>query len=83
RPPATRPPSQPLAPPATRPDDSHDAELSPPPRARPASTTSAPQAKRRTLLQRAAPPPPYPAPRNVIIQYEQAPVRVVRQFQRL
>ncbi|CAF5173792.1 unnamed protein product, partial [Rotaria sp. Silwood1] len=42
-----------------------------------------PQAKRRTLLQRAPPPLPYPAPRNVIIQYEQAPVRIVRQFQRL
>ncbi|CAF4815809.1 unnamed protein product, partial [Rotaria sp. Silwood2] len=25
----------------------------------------------------------YPAPRNVIIQYEQSPARIVRQFQRL
>ncbi|CAF4877771.1 unnamed protein product, partial [Rotaria sp. Silwood2] len=40
-----------------------------------------PQAKRRTLLQRAPAPPPYPAPRNVIIQYEQSPARIVRQFQ--
>ena len=42
-----------------------------------------PQPKRRTLVQRAAPPQPYPAPRNVIIQYEPAQVRVVRQFHRL
>ncbi|CAF5131415.1 unnamed protein product, partial [Rotaria sp. Silwood1] len=42
-----------------------------------------PQAKRRTLVQRAAAPLPYPAPRNVIIQYEQAPARIVRNFQRL
>ncbi|CAF5200216.1 unnamed protein product, partial [Rotaria sp. Silwood1] len=42
-----------------------------------------PQPRRRTLLQRAPLPLPYPAPRNVIIQYEQAPARVVRNFQRL
>jgi len=42
-----------------------------------------PQPKRRTLVQRAAAPAPYPAPRNVIIQYEPAQVRVVRNFQRL
>jgi len=41
------------------------------------------QAKRRTIVQRAAAPRPYAAPRNVIIQYEPAQVRVVRQFQRL
>ena len=42
-----------------------------------------PQAKRRTIVQRAAAVQPYPAPRNIIIQYEPAQVRVVRQFQRL
>ncbi|CAF4616628.1 unnamed protein product, partial [Rotaria sp. Silwood2] len=42
-----------------------------------------PQAKRRTILQRAPAPAPYPAPRNIIIQYEQAPARIVRQFHRL
>ncbi|CAF2679599.1 unnamed protein product [Rotaria sp. Silwood2] len=41
------------------------------------------QAKRRTILQRAGAAIQYPAPRNVIIQYEQAPARIVRQFQRL
>lgn len=41
------------------------------------------QAKRRTIVQRAPAPKPYPAPRNVIIQYEPVGVRVVRQFQRL
>ncbi|CAF3190040.1 unnamed protein product, partial [Rotaria sp. Silwood2] len=41
------------------------------------------QAKRRTILQRAPAPAPYPAPRNIIIQYEPAQVRIVRQFQRL
>jgi hypothetical protein len=42
-----------------------------------------PQAKRRTIVQRAPAPPPYPHPRNVIIQYEQSPARVVRQLHRL
>ncbi|CAF4085193.1 unnamed protein product [Rotaria sordida] len=42
-----------------------------------------PQARRRTIVQRAPLPPPYPAPRNVVIQYDQAQVRVVRQFHRL
>ncbi|CAF4401775.1 unnamed protein product, partial [Rotaria sordida] len=42
-----------------------------------------PQAQRRTILQRAPLPAPYPAPRNVIIQYEQAQARIVRQFHRL
>jgi hypothetical protein len=41
------------------------------------------QAKRKTIVQRAAAAQAYPAPRNVIIQYEPAQVRVVRQFQRL
>jgi len=41
------------------------------------------QAKRRTIVQRAAAAQAYAAPRNVIIQYEPAQVRVVRQFQRL
>ena len=41
------------------------------------------QAKRRTIVQRAGPAPQYPRPRNVIIQYEPAQVRVVRQIQRL
>ncbi|CAF5149406.1 unnamed protein product, partial [Rotaria sp. Silwood1] len=42
-----------------------------------------PQPRRRTIVQRAAAAQGYAAPRNVIIQYEQAPVRIVRQFQRL
>ncbi len=41
------------------------------------------QAKRRTIVQRAAPAIQYPQPRNVIVVYEAAQVRVVRQFQRL
>jgi len=41
------------------------------------------QAKRRTVVQRAAAARAYAAPRNIIIQYEQAQVRIVRQFQRL
>jgi len=41
------------------------------------------QAKRQTVVQRAGAAKAYAAPRNVIIQYEQAQVRVVRQFQRL
>jgi len=41
------------------------------------------QAKRRTVVQRAAAAQQYVAPRNVIIQYEPAQVRIVRQFQRL
>jgi hypothetical protein len=41
------------------------------------------QAKRRTIVQRAAAAVQYPRPRNVIIQYEPAQVRIVRQFQRL
>ena len=41
------------------------------------------QAKRRTIVQRAAAAKAYPAPRNVIIQYEPVQVRIVRQFQRL
>ncbi len=40
-------------------------------------------AKRKTIVQRAAAATAYAAPRNVIIQYEQAQVRIVRQFQRL
>ena len=40
------------------------------------------QAKRKTIVQRAA-AQQYPRPRNVIIQYEAAQVRIVRQFQRL
>ncbi|CAF4402168.1 unnamed protein product, partial [Rotaria sordida] len=42
-----------------------------------------PRAPRRTLVQRAAHPAPYPAPKNVIIQYEQNPARVIRQVNRL
>ncbi len=41
------------------------------------------QAKRRTIVQRAAAAQQYPSPRNVIIQYEPAQVRIIRQFQRL
>jgi hypothetical protein len=41
------------------------------------------QAKRRTVVQRAAAARGYAAPRNVIIQYEQPQVRIVRQFHRL
>jgi len=41
------------------------------------------QAKRRTVVQRAAAAQQYAQPRNVIIQYEAAQVRIVRQFQRL
>jgi hypothetical protein len=41
------------------------------------------QAKRRTIVQRAGAAQQYAAPRNVIIQYEPAQVRIVRQFQRL
>ena len=40
-------------------------------------------AKRRTVVQRAAAAQQYQAPRNVIIQYEAAQVRISRQFQRL
>jgi len=40
-------------------------------------------AKRKTVVQRAEAAKGYTAPKNVIIQYEQAQVRVVRQFQRL
>jgi len=40
-------------------------------------------AKRRTIVQRAAAAQQYAAPRNVIIQYEAAQVRVSRQFQKL
>ena len=40
-------------------------------------------AKRKTIVQRAEAAKGYTAPRNVIIQYEAAQVRVVRQFQRL
>jgi len=40
-------------------------------------------AKRRTLVQRAGAAVQYARPRNVIIQYEQPQVRIVRQFQRL
>jgi len=40
-------------------------------------------AKRRTIVQRAAAAQQYQRPRNVIIQYEAAQVRIVRQFQRL
>ena len=39
--------------------------------------------KRKTIVQRAAAAQAYAAPRNVIIQYEQPQVRIVRQFQRL
>ena len=39
--------------------------------------------KRKTIVQRAEEVKPYPKPRNIIIQYESPPVRVVRQFQRL
>ena len=39
--------------------------------------------KRKTIVQRAAGAKEYAKPRNVIIQYEAAQVRVVRQFQRL
>ncbi|CAF0864696.1 unnamed protein product [Rotaria sordida] len=39
--------------------------------------------RRRTIVQRAATVRPYPAPRNIIIQYETAPVRIVHQFHRL
>jgi hypothetical protein len=42
-----------------------------------------PQPRRRTLVQRAGAAVQYARPRNIIIQYEQAPVRIVRQFQRL
>jgi len=42
-----------------------------------------PQPKRRTLIQRAGAAHQYAAPRNVIIQYEQSPARIVRNFQRL
>ena len=41
------------------------------------------QAKRRTVVQRAEAARAYAAPRNIIIQYEQAQVRIIRQFQRL
>jgi len=41
------------------------------------------QAKRRTIVRRAAAAVQYPRPRNVIVQYEPAQVRIVRQFQRL
>jgi hypothetical protein len=41
------------------------------------------QAKRRTIVQRAEAARAYAAPRNIIIQYEQAQVRIIRQFQRL
>jgi len=41
------------------------------------------QAKRRTIVQRAAAAVQYARPRNVIIQYEPAHVRIVRQFERL
>ncbi|CAF0737672.1 unnamed protein product [Adineta steineri] len=40
-------------------------------------------AKRRTIVQRAAAAQQYQQPRNVVIQYESAQARVVRQFQRL
>ena len=39
--------------------------------------------KRRTIVQRAAAAQQYQAPRNVIVQYEAAQVRIVRQFQKL
>lgn len=39
--------------------------------------------KRRTIVQRAAAAQQYQAPRNVIVQYETAQVRIVRQFQKL
>jgi hypothetical protein len=42
-----------------------------------------PRPPRRTLLQRAGPAVQYPRPRNVIIQYDQVPARVVRQVHRL
>ncbi|CAF1033659.1 unnamed protein product [Rotaria sordida] len=41
------------------------------------------QAKRKTIVQRAAAAKEYPKPRNMIIQYEPAQVRVIRQFHRL
>jgi len=40
-------------------------------------------AQQRTMVQRAGPAVQYARPRNVIIQYEQPQVRIVRQFQRL
>lgn len=40
-------------------------------------------AKRKTVIQRAEAAKEYPKPRNIIVQYEPVPVRVVRQFQRL
>jgi len=40
-------------------------------------------AKRKTIVQRAEAAKSYPKPQNVVIQYEQSQVRVVRQFQRL
>ena len=39
--------------------------------------------KRKTIVQRAAAAKGYTNPRNIIIQYEAAQVRVIRQFQRL
>jgi hypothetical protein len=42
-----------------------------------------PRGARRTIVQRAGAARAYAAPRNVIIQYEPAQVRVVRNFQRL
>ncbi|CAF5196611.1 unnamed protein product, partial [Rotaria sp. Silwood1] len=48
------------------PDDSHDPELSPPPRARPPSTNSAPPAIRPAPP--AARPTPPPRPRDIIIE---------------
>jgi len=40
-------------------------------------------AKRKTVVQKAEAAKAYAAPRNIIIQYEQVQVRIVRQFQRL
>jgi len=40
-------------------------------------------AKRRTIVQRAAAAQQYASPRNVIVQYETAQVRIARQFQKL
>jgi len=40
-------------------------------------------AKRRVVVQRAGAARAYAAPRNVIVQYDQPQVRVIRQFQRL
>jgi hypothetical protein len=40
-------------------------------------------AERKTIVQRAEAAVVYPQPRNVIIQYDTPPVRVLRQFQRL